>query len=134
MAVTRGCFGKVFASATGATSQVLRVANWEYEETVNIEDVSEIGDCTVTEVAGAKRTAGNIEAYWDVAAGNQAMFVVGDTIVLELYPGGNGSGATFYKTSTCLVTSLSRSGGTEGAVTNNFGFTINGGFTTTTVP
>ena len=58
---------------------------------------------------------------------------VGDAIALELYPGGTGSGSKYYK-GIANVDSVSRSGGTEGAVESSFGFSVNGALTATAVP
>lgn len=138
MATTRGCFGKVFAelSATATAARVMSEVNaWSYEETAEQLDASEIGSCVKKFVAGATETTGTISTWWDTAtASEQQHFTVGGTVKLELYPGGNGSGSTYYKTASAVVTSISRSGGVDGIVTNNFGFTVNGALTATSVP
>jgi hypothetical protein len=140
MSVKRGCLGKVKNKATtttGAAGEVDEVSAWQYEESAEQIDASKIGTCTKKFEAGAKQTTGQITAHWEPAAtGNQTKFVVGDKIVLELYPGGDASGSTYYATPAegATITSVSRSGGVDGLAGNVFGFSVNGEMTTTTVP
>lgn len=140
MSVTRGCLGTIRAKATtasGSATGVDEVRSWNYEESAEQIDASKIGDCTKKFEAGAQQTTGTIETWWEPAAtGNQTIFTVGDKVDLELYPGGVGSGSTYYTTPTAgaTITSVSRSGSVDGLVENNFGFTVNGAMTTTTVP
>jgi hypothetical protein len=140
MSVTRGCLGKIFGKAllaTGATVLVDEVSAWSYEESAEQIDASKIGDCTKKFEAGAQQTTGQVTAHWEPAAtGNQDIFVVGDKVTLELYPGGNSSGSVFYQTPTggATITSVARAGGVEGLVGNDFGFSVNGAMTTTAVP
>ena len=140
MSVTRGCLGQVLATsttATGAAVVVDEISAWQYEESAEQIDASKIGTCTKAFEAGAQQTTGQITAHWEPAAtGTQGLFVVGDKVRLELYPGGTGSGSTFYQTPTggATITSVARAGGVDGLVSNDFGFSVNGAMTTTTVP
>lgn len=140
MSVKRGCLGKIFGSALSATanSEVDEVNSWSFEESAAQEDASKIGTCTKKFEAGAKQTTGQITVWWEPAAtGNQGAFSVGEKVNLALYPGGNGSGDTYYKTTTgegATITSVSRSGGVDGLAGSVFGFSVNGGLTATTVP
>lgn len=137
MAVTRGCKGKIFAKANGATgaaTQVKEVRSWSFEETAERIDASEMGDCTKKFESGAKTTSGTIAVQWDPATGsNQAVLTVGDKVDIELYPGGNGSGSTYYK-GTATIESVSRSGEIDGIVASSYGFAVDGEMTTTGVP
>lgn len=140
MAVKRGCLGSIkakVATATSATTTVDEVRSWSYEESAEQIDASKIGDCTKKFEAGAQQTTGTIETWWEPSAtGNQTIFIVGDKVFLELYAGGATSGSTYYKTPAAgaTITSVSRTGSVDGLVENNFGFTVNGAMTTTTVP
>jgi len=140
MSVTRGCLGKVFAkdtATTGSATQVLEVRDWSYEETAEQLDASEIGDCTKKFEAGAVETSGQVSMWWDTATGsNQSPFTVGNAVFMELYPGGNGSGADYYKTPTAgaTITSIQRQGSVDGLVEFVVGFSVNGGMTATAVP
>ena len=71
MAVTRGCFGKVFAklaTTTGAASQIAQTRDWQYEETAERNDSTVIGDCTKSFVVGAQETSGQLDCFWDVTS------------------------------------------------------------------
>lgn len=134
MSVTRGCFGKVRSGPTGGASGVVgEVRNWSFEETADRQDTSAIGTCTKKFTSGAKQTTGTIAVWWDPTDTRQGDFKVGDAIALELYPGGTGAGSKYYK-GIANVDSVSRSGGTEGAVESSFGFSVNGALTATAVP
>lgn len=143
MSTTRGCFGKIglkLSTTTSAAGIMGELADWSYEETAEEIDASEMGDCTKKFVAGAQKTAGSITAHWDSADAVQNLITVGATVQIEIYPGGNGSGATFYETPTgagngATVLSVSRAGnGVDGLVGNTFGFSVNGAMNTTSVP
>jgi len=140
MSVKRGCLGVIkakVATATSAATTVDEVRDWAYEESAEQIDASKIGDCTKKFEAGAKQTTGTINTWWEPSAtGNQTIFTVGDKVALELYPASATSGSTYYTTPTggATITSVSRQGSVDGLVENNFGFTVNGEMTTTTVP
>lgn len=140
MAVTRGCLGKIYvkdAAVTSAATQMLRVRDWSFSESAERLESSEIGDCTKTYVAGAVETSGNITVHWDTTSGaNQTQMTVANDVFMELYPGGNGSGSSYYKTPTggANIQEVSRSGGVDGIVETSYSFTINGSLTATAVP
>ncbi|MCB0247968.1 MAG: hypothetical protein KDI07_05270 [Anaerolineae bacterium] len=140
MAVTRGCFGKVYAkdlAATGAATQVYEVRSWSYEETAERLDASEMGTCTKKFEAGAQETTGQIQCWWDPSAtGNQGQLTVGNIVELELYPEGAGSGSVYYTTPAAgaTVLSVAREGSVDGLVGSTFGWAVNGALTATTVP
>ena len=142
MATTKGCLGRIqmATTATGAAAAtgMAELRDWSYEETSEQIDVSAMGDCTKKFDAGAKATSGSITAWWDPTdTTGQGVLVVGNTVFLEIYPGGTGSGKTFYKTPAggAVITSVSREGGgVDGTVGSTFGFTVNGSLTATSVP
>lgn len=143
MSTTRGCFGKIglkLATTTSAAGIMGELSDWSYEETAEEIDVSAMGDCTKKFDAGAQKTAGTITAHWDATDAVQSLVTVGSTVQIEIYPGGNGSGSTFYESPTATgggatITSVSRAGGgVDGTVSNNFAFTVNGAMNTTSVP
>jgi hypothetical protein len=141
MATFRGCLGKVFSAATSTGSPLVigEVRNWQFEETAERKDASAMGTCAKKYVAGAIETSGQVQVWWDDADARQSDFVAGNTVGLELYPAGDGSGETYYKTAVtatggAVVTSRQVGGDVDGIVEQTFGFSVNGGFTTTTVP
>ena len=140
MAVTRGCLGIIKVkdlAATGATGRMYEVRDWEYSESAERLDSSQIGDCTKRFTAGAVETTGTINVWWDPAAtSNQTDMTIANDITFSLYPGGSGSGNTYYKTPTggANVNELSRTGGVDGIVESSFSFSVNGALTATSVP
>lgn len=134
MSTTRGCFGVIRSGPTGgATHSVGEAVSWSFEETADREDVSAMGTCTKKFSSGAKQTTGSLEVWWDSADSGQADFVVGGKIGLELYPGGNGSGKTYYK-GVANIDSVGRQGGVDASVKSTYGFSVDGAFTVTAVP
>lgn len=137
---TRGCSGKVYVkdlATTSAATQTFGVSGWEFTETADRPEASEIGDCTKTYIAGAVETAGTLNLWWDTATGaNQADLSIANECEISIYPAGPTSGATKYVTPTggAVITEVARKGGTEGAVSMTVNFTINGSMTATAVP
>jgi hypothetical protein len=141
MATYRGCNGKVKVKAVGATGGTVAVGelrNWSFTETSEQLDASAMGDCTKKFVAGAKETTGTIECWLDMAdTTGQNMFVVGNAIIIEIYPNATGSTKPYYKTPTAGATVVSRNpdaGGVDGIVGVSFGFAVNGAMTATALP
>jgi len=140
MAVTRGCLGIIKvkdAAVTSGATQILRIRDWNYSETAERLDSSEIGDCTKQYTAGAVETTVALNAWWDATTGaNQEEMTVANDVYMEIYPGGTGSGSTYYKTPTggANLTENSRTGSIDGIVEASWSLTVNGGLTTTAVP
>jgi predicted secreted protein len=137
---TRGCLGVVKVqdlAATGAIAAVGGLAEWSLNEEAESIDASEIGTCTKSSIAGANQRSGSLSGFWDTSGGaNQNDLTVGNIIAFEIYPGGSGSGNTYYETTTggATITSVERGGGVDGTVSLSVSFEINGDMTTSTVP
>ena len=140
MAVTRGCLGIIKVKDTAVTSgasRIYRIRDWDYSETAERLDSSEIGDCTKQFTAGAVETTVNINAWWDTTVtANQAAMTVANDVFVEIYPGGTGSGSTYYKTPAAgaNINEVSRTGGIDGIVESSWAMTVNGALTATSVP
>lgn len=140
MATYRGCNGVVkvkLVGASGSTAAVGELRNWSFTETSEQLDASAMGDCTKKFVAGAKETTGQIECWLDMASTQQNLFVVGNALIIEIYPNATGSTRPYYKTGTAGATIVSRNpdaGGVDGIVGVSFGFAVNGAMTATTLP
>lgn len=138
MAVTRGCLGIIKvkdAAATGAAARIYRIRDWSYSETAERLDSSEIGDCTKQYTAGATETSVNINAWWDSSAtANQDDMTVANDVYVEIWPGGEGSGKTYYATPTggANIQENSRTGGIDGIVEASWSMTVNGSLTEAT--
>lgn len=140
MAVTRGCLGIIKVKDTAVTSgasRIYRIRDWTYSETAERLDSSEIGDCTKQFTAGAVETTVNINAWWDATTtANQADMTVANDVYVEIYPGGTGSGNTYYKTPAggANINEVSRTGSIDGIVESTWAMTVNGALTATAVP
>jgi hypothetical protein len=134
MTTYRGCFGKVRSGPSGGAAGVVgEVRTWSFEETAERNDVSAIGTCTKKFQSGAKTTTGTLSVWWDPTDTRQGDFIVGNAVAVELYPAGTGSGSKYYK-GVANIDSVSRSGGVDGTVESQFGFSVNGALTATGVP
>lgn len=140
MAVTRGCFGKIYVKTAGATSstvQLGRLTRWTLNETANEIDSSEMGSCVASAEAGSDKVTMQIDVNWDTSTGNnQDILTIGSKIFTEIYPGGNGSGSDYYKTPTggATVLQIDRSATIDGLVVASYQLTVNGSMTATSVP
>ena len=138
MAVSRGCLGIIKvkdAAATGAATRIYRIRDWNYAETAERLESSEIGDCTKTYVAGATETSVNINAWWDsTATANQDDMTVANDVYVEIWPAGTGSGKTYWATPTggANIQENTRTGGVDGIVEAAWSMTVNGALSETT--
>ena len=138
MAVTRGCLGIVKvkdAAATGAVARIYRIRDWNYSETAERLDSSEIGDCTKTYVAGAVETTVSINAWWDSTSGaNQGDMTVANDVYMEIWPAGTGTGKTYWSTPTggANINENTRSAGVDGITEASWSMTVNGALTEAT--
>lgn len=130
MSVKRGCFGKIKSGAT--PDLVGEVTAWDFDESAEIIDTTSMGSCTKKFEVGAAETKGNISCWWDSADTGQANFIVGTTVDVELYPGGDASGEKYYQ-GTAVITSIKRSGAVNTVVSVTFAFQVNGAMTLSTV-
>ena len=131
MAVTRGCFGIIKA---GATPDVIAQLNaWSFDETAEEIDSSVMGSCVKSSEAGAVKSSGTMNAFWDTADTGQATLAVGAKVDVEIYPGGDGSGKIYY-TGNVTILSVSRSASVDGLTVAEFGWSANGAMTESTVP
>lgn len=143
MAYTRGCFGKVkLRPAASATGEILvgELVDWSIDESAEQNDNSVMGSCASRKSVGPVEAVGEVVVNWDAADAAQSTVNTADVKYIEVYPGGSGSGSTFYKsgdtaTGGCLITSRSFAGnGVDGTVGMTIGFTHPGAFTATSVP
>jgi len=129
MSIVRGCFGKV---KSGASSDlVAEVTAWDFDESAEIIDTTSMGTCTKSFEVGAAETKGNVSCWWDSADTGQGNFAVGTTVDIDLYPGGDASGAKYYS-GTGVITSIKRSGAVNTVVSVTFAFSVQGAMTLAT--
>ena len=143
MAVSKGCYGKIrvkTAGASGAAALLARLKDWSIDEATSAIDASEMGSCVQAELAGPVKTSITIDVHWDPGATGQGLLSIGDTLYLEIYPGGSGSGAKYYKsldtaTGGAEITNINHAGnGIGGIVGSSISLNAKGGLTATGVP
>lgn len=118
MAAHHGNEGTVKVS----TNEVAEVQDWSYEDTVDLVEKSAMGDTTKSYLAGLKDGSGSVSCLWDETdTTGQGALVVGASVVLNLYPEGAATGAT-YKTGTVVVESVSVEGAKDDIVKQSFSF------------
>jgi hypothetical protein len=114
---------------------VAEVLNWSVSTTANIVPDTVLGDPWETNLVGTNAWTGSISCYWvaDDATG-QSLLPEGAQVDVELYPGTDVVGSTFYSGSV-IVTGVEY-GGVENntTATANFSFTGNGAMTREVVP
>lgn len=124
MSATRGCFGKIKAGA----NFIAQLRSWSVEESAAEIDVSVMGDCTKAYDVGAVETSFTASGFWDTSDTGQTALVVGSTVAVELYPGGDASGKAYY-TGDVIVQSVNKSADIDGVVEFSVSGKINGGLT-----
>ena len=96
-----------------------------------IEDTT-LGDTSKTYKAGQATFSGSCEMFWDEADAGQTAITIGAVVVLNLYPEGSATSAT-YATGSAIVTEIGVSGAIEGMIETSFSFTGTGALTWGTV-
>jgi len=126
MSTTRGCKGVIKVGDTPIV--VLELTDFDFTETADEIDTSSMGTCSKKSEAGAIKTAGNFTCFWDASDAGQNLLVVGESINVEIYPGGDATGMTYYKGNVIMFThGISSSVG--GVVSQPYGFSVNGKLT-----
>ncbi len=129
MATTRGCFGLLRVGPT--PTDVNELTGWSFTETADEIDTSSMGDCTKNSQAGAVKTAGQFDYWWDAADGGQDLLVVGTEVDIELFPGG-ATGVSY--TGTVLILTKGAEATVDTVVTSSATFTVNGALTEVAAP
>ena len=90
-----------------------------------VEDTT-MGDSARTHIVTLTSFDGSLDVYWDETDTNgQVALGVGSSVTLDLYPEGEGAGATYY-TGTASVTSVNKSSSFDGMVEQSISVQGNG--------
>lgn len=112
---------------------VAEVRSFSLNETADTVEDTTMGDSARTHIVTLTSFDGSLDVYWDETDTNgQVALGVGSSVTLELYPEGDGAGATYY-TGTASVTSVNKSSSFDGMVEQSISVTGNGPLTTATV-
>ncbi|MEM8849247.1 MAG: hypothetical protein AAGE03_04345 [Pseudomonadota bacterium] len=96
------------------------VQNWNLDEQIDTVAGWGMGDDAETAFGTVSRFSGSVEMYLDPADPSDDI-ALGDTLPLELYPGGETSGSGYFS-GVALVTGIGQSGSKDGIPTRSFNF------------
>lgn len=112
---------------------VAEVRSFSLNETADTVEDTTMGDSARTHIVTLTSFDGSLDVYWDETDTNgQVALGVGSSVTLDLYPEGDGAGATYY-TGTASVTSVNKSSSFDGMVEQSISVQGNGPLTTATV-
>ncbi len=112
---------------------VAEVRSFSLNETADTVEDTTMGDSARTHIVTLTSFDGSLDVYWDETDTNgQVALGVGSSVTLDLYPEGEGAGATYY-TGTASVTSVNKSSSFDGMVEQSISVQGNGPLTTATV-
>lgn len=101
-------------------ARIGKVQNWNLDEQADVVSGWGMGDVGEASFTTITRYSGSFEAYLDFADASDDLSV-GDTLPLELYPGGEAVGSGYFS-GNILVTGISRSGAKDGIVSLSVNF------------
>ena len=115
------------------TNTVAEVRSFTINTTAELLEDTTLTDTSKTYQVGKKGATASVECFWDETDTNgQIALAEGQSVTLNLYPEGAGSGAYYY-TGTWLVTGNSVSTPTDGIIEATFDATLTGALSRTTV-
>lgn len=116
----------------GGTDTIGHLQSWNLDPQAQMTAGYSMGEEWESNRATVKRWSGSAEAYFDPADAGQISLEPGDVVTLDLYPGGDASGAT-YRSGTAVVSGTPISANKDGWVSITFNFVGDGALTTNTV-
>lgn len=124
MATTKGNLGSLSVGATvGTAAAVGELRSWEIMSKSDTVDASICGVTWRRNIATLQDWSGKASVFWDAADLGQDALIVGATVTLNLFPGGNGAPATdVYYTGTAVITEVSQKGAFDGLVEREISF------------
>eukprot|EP00919_Chromeraceae_sp_WS-2016_P009827 GHVR01023128.1.p2 GENE.GHVR01023128.1~~GHVR01023128.1.p2 ORF type:complete len:137 (+),score=15.23 GHVR01023128.1:99-509(+) len=112
---------KVGASPTAVAS----VTSWSYEESVDEQETTAMGDVAKTFLGGLRDGSGQVDAWWSADdAGHAALltaFAAGTAVALEVYPDGAEAGDICYN-GDVVVKNVSNNSSKDDIITISFQF------------
>ena len=115
------------------SNAVAEIRGWEIQAQAKTVDDTVMGDEWETHGVTHKSWTASANCLWDETDTNgQVACTVGASVVLNLYPEGDGSGDTYY-TGTATVIGVGASASHDGIVERTLQFQGNGALTLTTV-
>lgn len=121
MAIIHGKDGIVKIGVT----DFAHVQSWNLDVTADVTEAYSMGEEWKDAGVGVKGWSGSLECYYDPANATQDDIEVGTVVALNLYPGGDDTGASYYSGS-AVVSGIPLSGAKDGWVAITFNFTGKG--------
>lgn len=94
---------------------------WNLDEQAAVLNGHSMRDEWSDNETGVKSWSGSCEVYFDAADAGQIAAGVGETVEIQLYPGGDGPGEE-YRSGTAVITGIPTSGTKDGWVTKTINF------------
>lgn len=91
MPLIHGKSGALYANM----HQIAQVTNWSYQESVDLAEVTVIGDTHKKYHPGLKEGSGSLACLWDVKDNGQMTLKAGDVVTLHVYPQGKADGLEY---------------------------------------
>ena len=115
------------------TNTVAEVRSFTINTTAELLEDTTLTDTSKTYQVGKKGATVSVECFWDETDTNgQIALAEGQSVTLNLYPEGSGSG-DYYYTGTFLVTGTSISIPTDGIIEATFDATLTGALSRSSV-
>lgn len=133
MAFLKGIDGIVKVGTATPTSAVLNIQSWNIDETADVVGGWGMGDTYSTKFTTIINWSGSMECYIDPTDTAAAELVIGETIQLELYPGGDATGAPYYS-GEAIVSGAPKQGAKDGIPNITFNFEGRGALTGAVAP
>ena len=118
MAVHKGSEGTVKVGS----NTVAEITGFSFDETADTIETTALSNTARSYVSDYVTFSGTVDCMWDETdTSGQGAMSVGSTVVLNLYPEGGASSATYY-TGSAVITSISRANAMGSVVTASFSF------------
>ena len=105
---------------------------WNLDVQAAVLEGYSMGDGWADNETGIKRWSGSCEVYYDPADAGQIEAGVGDIVAIQLYPGSNTAGNTYFS-GNAIITGVPTSGTKDGWVTMTINFGGKGPLTSAAV-
>lgn len=106
-----------------------QIQNWSLDVKADVLEGYSMGEAWKTSKSGVRSWSGAVECYFDAGDAGQSELTAGDTVSVNFYPAGEGSGNTYYS-GTVVVTGAPVSAEKDGFVLQSFSFKGSGELST----
>ena len=97
------------------------IQTWSLDVKADVLEGYSMGDDWKSAKSGVRSWSGSVECYFDTADAGQGAIAAGDTVSVNFYPAGEGTGNSYYS-GTVVVTGAPVSAEKDGFVLQSFSF------------